>query len=98
MRDNGPVYVIENGILRVQNWKFNAWGGAFGEDIAFTNDNAIPIKVGEYLGVPVDQVDIVHERGNLEFNGMDTVIVNWSTLGDPNRNPGYTRDQAWSRV
>ena len=94
MRDNGPVYVIENGILRVQNWKFNAWGGAFGENFAFTNDNAMPKKVGEYLGVPIDQVDIVHERGNLEFNGMDTVIVNWSTLGDPNRNPGYTRNQA----
>ena len=94
MRDNGPVYVIEDGILRVQNWKFNAWGGAFGEDLAFNNDNAIPIKVGEYLGAPIDQVDIVHERGNLEFNGIDTVIVNWSTLGDPNRNPGYTRNRA----
>ena len=94
MRDNGPVYVIENGILRIQNWKFNAWGGAFGENLSFTNDNAVPIKVGEYLGVPIDQVDIVHERGNLEFNGMDTVIVNWNTLGDPKRNPGYTRNQA----
>ena len=41
MRDNGPVYVIENGILRVQNWKFNAWGGAFGENFTFTNDHLV---------------------------------------------------------
>jgi len=36
----------------------------------------------------------VHERGNLEFNGVDSVLLNWSTLGDPERNPGYTREQA----
>ena len=34
------------------------------------------------------------KRGNLEFNGVDAVILNWSVLGDPNRNPGYTKDQA----
>jgi agmatine deiminase len=39
-------------------------------------------------------VSIVHERGNLEFNGTDTVIVNWSVLGDKKRNPGYSREQA----
>ena len=94
MRDNGPVYVIENGSLRIQDWNFNAWGGAFGENTPFVQDDQIPKKVGKYLGIPVDQVDIVHERGNLEFNGAGTVILNWSTLGDPKRNPSYTRDQA----
>ena len=39
--------------------------------------------------MPLDKVNIVHERGNLEFNGAGTVILNWSTLGDPERNPGY---------
>jgi len=94
MRDNGPVYVIEDGKMRIQNWQFDAWGGAFGDDIPFTKDNRVPIKVGEYLKMPVDKVDIVHERGNLEFNGVDTVLLNWSTIGDPKRNPGYTRARA----
>ena len=31
-----------------------------------------------------------------EFNGTDTVILNWSTIGDPGRNPGYTIKQATS--
>ena len=26
MRDNGPVYVVEDGKLRIQNWQFDAWG------------------------------------------------------------------------
>ncbi len=94
MRDNGPVYLFEDGELRIQNWEFNAWGGAFGEDIPFDQDNRVPSLVGEYLEVPVEVIDIVHERGNLEFNGVDSVILNWSTLGDPDRNPGYTREQA----
>ncbi len=94
MRDNGPVYVVVDGEMRIQNWKFNAWGGAFGLNIPYSRDNEVPIRIGEYLKMPVDTVEIVHERGNLEFNGVDTVIVNWSVLGDPDRNPGYTSDQA----
>ncbi|MCY3769961.1 MAG: agmatine deiminase family protein [Gammaproteobacteria bacterium] len=94
MRDNGPVYVIQDGEMRIQNWQFDAWGGAFGADIPFEHDNAIPDAVGKFLDMPVDRVNIVHERGNLEFNGVDTVLLNWSTMGDPRRNPGYVREQA----
>ena len=94
MRDNGPVYVVEGGEIRIQNWEFDAWGGAFGADIPFALDNKVPSEVGAYLDLPVDNIDIVHERGNLEFNGGDAVILNWSTLGDPKRNPGYTKEKA----
>jgi agmatine deiminase len=94
MRDNGPVYIIEEGELRIQDWGFDAWGGAFGSHIPYQKDDQVPSRIGELLGVPVDVVDIVHERGNLEFNGVDTVLLNWSTIGDPARNPGYTREQA----
>ncbi len=94
MRDNGPVYVIDDGQLRIQNWAFDAWGGAFGEDIPYAADNRVPDQVGEILGLPVDHIDIVHDRGNLEFNGDDTVLLNWSTIGDPARNPDYSKAQA----
>ena len=92
MRDNGPAYVVDRGEMRVQNWEFNAWGGAFGDNIPYGRDNKVPLEVGEYL--PVDNIRIVHERGNLEFNGVDTVVLNWSTIGDRNRNPKYTKSQA----
>ncbi len=94
MRDNGPVYVVEDGELRIQNWEFNAWGGAFGSHIPYDQDNRVPSLIGEQFDIPVEVIDIVHERGNLEFNGVDTVLLNWSTIGDPARNPGYTRAQA----
>ena len=94
MRDNGSVYVIVDGQMRIQNWEFNAWGGAFGADVPYARDNKIPQAVGDYLKLPVDHVDIVHERGNLEFNGVDTLIANWSVIGDPQRNPGMTKADA----
>lgn len=94
MRDNGPVYVVDGAEMRIQDWGFNAWGGRFGSLVPFRRDDHVPVKVGEYLNMPVDAVDIVHERGDLEFNGADTVIVNWSTLGDERRNPGYTKARA----
>ena len=94
MRDNGPVYVLNDKEIRIQNWKFNAWGGAFGADIPFELDNVVPDKVGEILAMPIDQIDIVHERGNLEFNGSDTVMLNWSTISDPKRNFNYNKKQA----
>ena len=94
MRDNGPVYVLNGNELRIQNWEFDGWGGAFGSDIPFNLDNIVPIKVGKILNMPVDHIDIVHERGNLEFNGSDTVILNWSTIGDSNRNLAYSKKQA----
>ena len=94
MRDNGPIFVTEAGTLRLQNWQFDAWGGRFGDEIQHELDDLVPVRVAEYLDMPVDEVHIVHERGNLEFDGAGAVILNWSALGDPERNPGYTKDQA----
>ena len=93
MRDNGPRYVVEDGALRIQDWGFDAWGGAFG-NIPHDADDAVPQTVGAYLDLPVDDVALVHERGDLEFNGVDAVVLNWTVIGDPARNPGLTREDA----
>jgi agmatine deiminase len=93
MRDNGPVYVVQDGEMRIQDWEFDAWGGAFG-NIPFAADDAVPVEVGIVLGMAVDSVPIVHERGNLEFNGADSVILNWNVIGNPNRGNGYANKAA----
>ena len=80
--------------MLVQNWAFNAWGGAFGANIPFYLDNQVPNKVARILDLPIEVIDIVHERGNLEFNGVDTVMLNWSVIGDSRRNQGYTKERA----
>jgi len=92
MRDNGPVYVLVQGTLAVQDWKFDAWGGNFGTDVPFENDDAVPALVAKYLELEVqDQSGYVLERGNLELNGADTLVLNWDCQDD--RNPGLTAAQ-----
>ena len=57
----------------------------------YARDNAVPDSVGEVLGLHVEQVHLVHERGDLEVNGSDTAIVSWSVLSD--RNPDLSKDE-----
>lgn len=82
MRDNGPVYGVDSSGHFVQDWEFDGWGG-WGKP--FGKDNKVPIKVAEQLGLPLVQYDLIVERGNLEFNGNDTLITNWAvqTLRNP---------------
>ncbi len=94
MRDNGPRYLEVDGDLVIQNWEFDAWGGGFGANIPYANDNAIPDTVAEYLDLPLEQVAIVHERGDLEVNGLDTAIVSWSVLS--HRNPQMSQTEMTS--
>ena len=80
MRDNGPVYAVGCGAQWIQDWKFNAWGemkwGGF--PLPYRKDNLVPRNVASRLGLSADIIDdYILERGNLEFNGTDTVIVNW---------------------
>ena len=77
MRDNGPLYIEEDGRLKIQNWGFDAWGGAFGTCVPFDQDNAVPLAVAELVGLETENIELVHERGNLEFNGVDSVLLNW---------------------
>ena len=80
MRDNGPIYVVGCGSQWIQDWKFNAWGemkwnGVF---LSYHKDNLVPRHVASLLGFTVDVIDnYILERGNLESNGADTVILNW---------------------
>lgn len=53
MRDKEPVYVVEDGEMRIQDWGFDARGGAFG-NFLYGADDAVPIEVGAYLGMPAD--------------------------------------------
>lgn len=96
MRDNGPIFLEEGSEIRAQDWGFNAWGGRFGSDIPYYLDDKVPEHVAGYLDMPLETVPIVHERGNLEFNGAGALIVNWSALGDSARNGRYTKQQAES--
>lgn len=92
MRDNGPVYVSFGADLRVQDWRFDGWGGNFGADVPYLDDDLVPLHVAGYLGLAVeDRQGYVLERGNLELNGAGALVLNWDCQDD--RNPGLTRSE-----
>ena len=90
LRDNGPIYVTDGNDTWIQNWGFDGWGGNFGSDVEYKKDNRIPVFIGQYLGMEVeDRSGYVMEKGNLEFNGSGTLLINWDCQDD--RNPGMTK-------
>jgi agmatine deiminase len=92
MRDNGPIYVTNDSDIWIQNWKFDAWGGNFGGDVPYENDDRIPTYVSKYLGMDIeDHQDYVLEKGNLESNGAGILVLGWDC--QDNRNPGMTQEE-----
>ena len=90
LRDNGPVYVTDGRETWIQNWGFDAWGGNFGANIPYANDDLVPFRIADYLDLHAeDNRDYILEKGNLEFNGAGTLVLNWDCQDD--RNPGLSR-------
>jgi len=87
MRDNGPVYAVDNDGLFLQNWGFDGWG----VEENYEGDDDVPLFVAETLDMRCEDYSFINERGTLEFNGKDTLITSWPCLSD--RNPGVTREE-----
>ncbi len=90
MRDNGPIYVRQAGSLRIADFRFDAWGGHFGSEVTHALDDQVPAKLAGLLGLALESHgDYVLERGNLEGNGSDTVVLSWDCQAD--RNPTWSQ-------
>ena len=87
LRDNGPLYVEQDGSLIIHDMGFDSWGGLV-ED--YEEDDIIPSIMGQWLNLTVDTIDFIMERGNLEFNGTGTLLTNWDCWEA--RNPNLDRD------
>ncbi|MFN8355471.1 MAG: agmatine deiminase family protein [Spirosomataceae bacterium] len=91
-RDHGPSFLINPTTNQrlVLDWGHNAWGGKYPP---FDDDDRIPTKVAEYLGLPVIEPGIIMEGGSVEFNGAGAVLTSKSCLLNQNRNPHLTQAQ-----
>ena len=87
-RDHGPVFLTreEAPRLAVVDWDYNAWGWKYPP---FDDDDVVPTRVAELLGLPVHSPGIVMEGGSIEVNGTGTLLTTRSCLLNPNRNPDH---------
>ena len=102
-RDHGPAFVVRrkrsrssNGDravpadLAIVDWGFNAWGGKYPP---YDDDDAVPTRIAQELGLPLFNAKIVMEGGAVDFNGLGTVMTTTSCLLNKNRNPKLSQRQ-----
>jgi agmatine deiminase len=91
-RDYGPTFVSnrERQRLAMVGWKFNAWGEKYTDLI---QDDTIPSRLKEQLGIPLFEPGIVLEGGSIEVNGKGMVMTTEQCLLHPNRNPTLSRQE-----
>lgn len=92
-RDHGPIFVRRKSSpkLAVLDFEFNAWGWKLSP---FEEDDEVPAKVAEKLGLPVfDYSGFVLEGGSIDVNGAGTVLTTESCLLNPNRNSKLDRHE-----
>lgn len=91
-RDHGPAFVVnyEKKEKAIIDWGYNAWGDKYPP---YDLDDVIPTLIGEKLGVPVFNPNIVMEGGSVEFNGRGTLLTTTACLLNKNRNPHLSQKQ-----
>ena len=89
-RDHGPIFVKRGHKLAIVDWDYNAWGSKYPP---YDDDDAVPRRVAELLGLPVFSPGIVMEGGALDVNGEGTLLTTESCLLNPNRNPHLNQQQ-----
>jgi agmatine deiminase len=91
-RDHGPAFVLRERRGRIEaavvDWGFNAWGGKYPP---YGDDDGVPTRVAEELGLTVFEPGIVMEGGAVDFNGAGSVLTTTSCLLNRNRNPHLSK-------
>ncbi len=89
-RDCGPIFIKDNGVHKITNWKYNAWGEKYPP---WDADNRIPDFIAEKFGVSKVDINMVLEGGSIEVNGIGDLITTESVLLNPNRNPEMSKEE-----
>jgi len=96
-RDHGPIFVKhrETGEIAVTDWEFNAWGGKFPP---WDQDNLIPSRIAQSLGMRSFKGGMILEGGAIEINGAGQLLTTEAVLLNPNRNSRMDRDEIEHRL
>ncbi len=94
-RDHGPVFIKKDqtGEMAIVDWRYNGWGGRFPP---WDQDDAVPHRIAEALGLRRFAPPLVCEGGAIESNGRELLLTTESVLLNPNRNPELSRPEVES--
>ncbi|WP_033818634.1 agmatine deiminase family protein [Kitasatospora sp. MBT63] len=88
-RDTGPTFVTGAPGLAGVDLNFNGWGNKQTHDA----DGQVARELLDRYGIRRIQAPLTAEGGALEVDGEGTLMATESSLVNPNRNPGRSREQ-----
>ncbi|MDH6109343.1 agmatine deiminase [Kitasatospora sp. MAP12-15] len=88
-RDTGPTFVTGSRGLAGVDFNFNGWGNKQ----THANDSQVARNLLAKYDLTRIQAPITAEGGAIEVDGEGTLMATESSLVNPNRNPGGSRDQ-----
>ncbi len=90
LRDTGPVFAQQGGLLTALAFQFNGWGRKY----VMAGDTLTAGGIASVEKVPVQQHDFVLEGGAIDFDGHGRLLTTRQCLLNPNRNPHWTESEA----
>jgi agmatine deiminase len=92
LRDSGPTFVLDAaGARAAAVFTFNAWGA---KCRPFDKDAAVGAQVAALASTRAFRSELVVEGGGFLSDGEGTLITAESCVLNPNRNPGWTKEEA----
>ncbi|MBD3670985.1 MAG: agmatine deiminase family protein [Gammaproteobacteria bacterium] len=85
-RDHGPISILEDGIPRLLDFRFNGWGGKFEAEL----DNGITRhlhEAGAFKDTQLQHIDMVLEGGGIESDGAGSLLTTSACQLSSGRNP-----------
>jgi agmatine deiminase len=96
MRDVGPTFTTRGQKLGAVDWVFNGWGG---QDWAtWKRDAQIASDIARQCGAEIHSSQLTNEGGGIHVDGLGTVLLTETVQLDPDRNPGWTREQVEAEI
>lgn len=96
VRDSGPTFVHDDGVLVAVDWVFNGWGAQ--SWASWDDDQHVARRIAEAAGHPAESSPMVMEGGGFHVDGEGTVLLTETVQLDPQRNLGWTRERVEAEV
>jgi agmatine deiminase len=94
LRDTGAIILGSGAERRAQGFHFNGWGGKY----ELEGDDSIGGRLAVEAGIAYDQADWILEGGAIDGDGSGIFITTEQCLLNPNRNPGFDKDEVQERL
>jgi len=94
LRDTGAIVCGSAAGRCAQGFGFNGWGGKYD----LPGDDSIGERLASQAGLPYKKCDWILEGGAIDGDGSGVFITTEQCLLNPNRNPGFGKDEVEARL